>query len=104
MHGCLRAVLNQVWKLVGTIPRKASGCPARKHGSHPVVLAKQDIRRVIEALPEPTKSVVVGSLRIGEVTTLRWERIHSDRIEIVERFYKANSMTRRPMPGAEHPA
>jgi hypothetical protein len=68
MHGCSRAVLNQVWKL-GPFPRKASGCPARKHGSHPVVLAKQDIRRVIEALPEPTKSVVVGSLWIGEVTT-----------------------------------
>jgi hypothetical protein len=47
---------------------------------------------VIEALPEPTKPVVtpmvVGSLRIGEVTALRWERIHPDRIEIVERFYE----------------
>jgi hypothetical protein len=26
-------------------------------------------------------------LRIGEVIALRWERIHPDRIEIVERFY-----------------
>ena len=73
---------------LGPFPRKASGCPARKHGSHRVVLVKQDIRRVIEALPEPTKSVAVGSLRIGEVTTSRWGRIHSDRIEIVERFYE----------------
>ena|SRR5882762_302736 len=73
---------------LGAFPRKASGCPARKHGRHPDVLAKQDIRRLIEALPEPTKSVVVGSLRIGEVATLRWVRIHSDRIEIVERFYE----------------
>jgi hypothetical protein len=36
-----------------------------------VLLAKQDIRRVIDTLPEPTKSIVmlmvVGSLRIGEV-------------------------------------
>jgi integrase len=27
-------------------------------------------------------------LRIGEVIALRWERIHPDRIEIVERFYE----------------
>jgi integrase len=27
-------------------------------------------------------------LRIGEVTALRWGRIHPDRIEIVERFYE----------------
>ncbi len=42
-------------------------------------------RRVVDALPEPTKSIVtltvVGSLRIGEVTALRWGRIHPDRIE-----------------------
>ena len=31
---------------------------------------------------------MVGSLRIGEVAALRWERIHPDRIEIVERFYE----------------
>jgi len=47
---------------------------------------------VIDALPEPTKSIVtlmiVGSLRIGEVTALRWGRIHPDRIEVVERFYE----------------
>jgi integrase len=56
------------------------------------VLAKQDIRRVIEALPEPTQSIVtlmiVGSLRIGEVAALRWGRIHPDRVEVVERFYE----------------
>jgi integrase len=56
------------------------------------VLAKQDIRHVVDALPEPTKSivplVVIGSLRIGEVTALRWGRIHPDRIEVVERCYE----------------
>ncbi|MGE5113258.1 MAG: tyrosine-type recombinase/integrase [Acidobacteriaceae bacterium] len=66
--------------------------PRKKARKPPVLLPKQDIRRVIDALPEPTKSIVtlmvVGSLRIGEVTALRWERIHSDRIEIVERFYE----------------
>ena len=56
------------------------------------MLAKQDIRRLIDGLPEPTRSVVtlviVGSLRIGEVTALRRGRIHLDRIEVVERFYE----------------
>ena len=32
--------------------------------------------------------MVVGSLRIGEVTALRWQRIQPDRIEIAERFYE----------------
>jgi integrase len=32
--------------------------------------------------------MIVGSLRIGEVNALRWERIQSDRLEIVERFYE----------------
>ena len=90
MHGCLRAVLHQgkVWELVGTHPAQGVRSPRKKARKPPVVLAKQDIRRVIEALPKPTKSMVVGSLRIGEVTALRWGRIHSDRIEIVERFYE----------------
>jgi len=94
MHGCLRALLNQgkVWELVRTNPAQGVRLPRKKARKPPVVLAKQDIRRVIEALPEPTKSivtlVVVGSLRIGEVAALRWERIHPDRIEVVERFYE----------------
>jgi len=90
MHGCLRAVFNQgkAWDLVRTNPAQGVRLPRKKARKPPVVLAKQDIRRVIEGLPEPTKSivtlVVVGSLRIGEVAALRWERIHSDRIEVVE--------------------
>jgi integrase len=94
MHGCLRALLNQgkAWELVRTNPAQGVRLPRKKARKPPVVLPKQDIRRVIEALPEPTKSiiilVVVGSLRIGEVAALRWERIHPDRIEVVERFYE----------------
>jgi integrase len=94
MHGCLRTVLNQgkAWELVRGNPAQGVRLPRKKARKPPVVLAKQDIRCVIEALPEPTKSivtlVVVGSLRIGEVAALRWERIHPDRIEIVERFYE----------------
>jgi integrase len=63
------------------------------HQSRPrCPVATQEGTEVIEALPEPTKFivtlVVVGSLRIGEVAALRWERIHPDRIEIVERYYE----------------
>jgi integrase len=91
MHGCLRAVLSQgkAWELVRNNPAQGVRLPRKKARKPPVVLAKQDIRRVIDALPEPTKSIVtlmvVGSLRIGEVSALRWERIHPDRIEVVER-------------------
>jgi integrase len=94
MHGCLRAVLNQgkAWELVRSNPAQGVRLPHKKARKPPVILAKQDIRRVIDALPEPTKSIVtlivVGSARIGEVAALRWDRIHSDRIEIVQRFYE----------------
>ena len=94
MHGYMRAVFNQgkAWGLLTANPALGVRLPRKKARKPPVVLAKQDIRRVIDALPEPTKSIVtlmiVGSLRIGEVTALRWGRIHPDRIEVVERFYE----------------
>ena len=94
MHGCLRAVLNQgkAWELVRSNPTQDVRLPREKARKPPVVLAKQDICRVIEALREPTKSIVtlmvVGSLRVGKIAALRWERIHPDRIDIVERFYE----------------
>src|SRR5215471_3449027 len=94
MHACLRTVLSQgkPWGIIRVNPAQGVRLPRKKARKPPVLLAKQDIRRVIDALPEPTKSIatlmVVGSMRIGEVVALRWERIHPDRIEIVERFYE----------------
>jgi integrase len=94
MHACLRAILNQgkPWGLVRVNPAQGVRLPRKKARKPPVVLGKQDIRRVIDALPEPTRSIItliiVGSLRIGEIAALRWERIHSDRIDVVERFYE----------------
>jgi integrase len=94
MHSCLRAVLSQgkAWGLVRMNPAQGVRLPHKKARKPPVVLMRQDIRRVVEALPEPTRSIVtlivVGSLRIGEVAALRWERIHPDRIEVFERFYE----------------
>jgi integrase len=93
MHACLRTVLNQgkVWGLVRANPAVGVRLPRKKSRKPPVVLAKQDIRRVIEALPEPTKSIVtlmvIGSLRIGEAVALRWGKVLPDRIEVSERFY-----------------
>jgi integrase len=90
----MRAVFSQgkAWGLLTANPAQGVRLPRKKARKPPVVLAKQDIRRVVDALPEPTKSIVtltvVGSLRIGEVTALRWGRIHPDRIEVVERFYE----------------
>ena len=106
MHACLRTVLAQgkTWGIIRVNPAQGVRLPRKKARIPPVLLAKPDIRRVIDALPEPTKSVVtlmvVGSLRIGEVTALRWERIHEDRIEIVERFYEGEFDDTRPMPVA----
>lgn len=94
MHGCMRTVFNQgkVWGLLTANPTQGVRLPRKKARKPPIVLAKQDIRRLIDELPEPTRSIVtlviVGSLRIGEVTALRWGRIHLDRIEVVERFYE----------------
>src|SRR5437588_9595012 len=94
MHACLRTVLSQgkTWGIIRVNPAQGVRLPRKKARKPPVLLAKQDIRRVIDALPEPTKSIVtlmiVGSLRIGEVAALRWERIHPDRIDVVERFYE----------------
>jgi len=46
---------------------------------------------MIEALPEPSKSIVTlivfASLRVGEMLALRWKRVLSDRLVIVERVY-----------------
>jgi integrase len=94
MHGCLRAIFNQGkgWGVVRLNPAQGVRLPRKKARKPPVLLGKQDIRRVIDALSEPTKSVVtlmvVGSLRVGEVAALRWKRIHPDRIEVAERFYE----------------
>jgi integrase len=88
------SVLNQgkAWELVRANPAQGVRLPRKKARKPPIVLAKQDIRRVIDSLPELTKSIVtlmvIGSLRIGEVAALRWERVHPDRIEIAERLYE----------------
>jgi len=93
IHGSLRAALSQavVWELIPKNQAIGVKLPRRKARKAPLVLSLLDIRRTIEALPEPSKSVVTlivfASLRVGEVLGLRWKRVKGDRLVIVERVY-----------------
>jgi integrase len=66
--------------------------PRRRQRKPTILLPLATIGKLIELLPEPTKSVVVlivfGSLRIGEVLALRWRHIQADRITVEERVYE----------------
>jgi integrase len=93
MHGSLRTALSHavVWELIPKNPAVGVKLPRRKARKPPLVLSLADIRRMIEAVPEPSKSlvtlIVFASLRVGEVLGLRWKRVRSDRLLIVERVY-----------------
>ena len=103
MHGCMRAAFNQgkAWGLLTANPAQGVRLPRKKARKPPVVLAKQDIRRVIDALPEPTKSIVtlviVGSLRIGRLPHCGGEEFIPTALKSLNASMKANSMTLRPM-------
>ena len=89
MHGSLRTALTQavVWELIPKNPAVGVKLPRRKVRKPPLVLSLPDIRRMIEAVPEPSKSlvtlIVFASLRVGEVLGLRWKRVKSDRLHPV---------------------
>lgn len=90
MHGCLRVHLNQakVWGMIEKNPVIGVKLPRKPT----ILLPLATIGRLIELLPEPTRTMVVlivfGSLRIGEVLALRWRHIQADRINIEERVYE----------------
>jgi integrase len=93
MRGCLRAQLNQAiaWGMLDKNPAERIKLPRKKAVKPPVVLALWAIRKLIEALPEPTRSVVTlivfGSMRVGEVLALRWRSIFKNAIHVEERLY-----------------
>jgi integrase len=93
MRGCLRAQLNQAiaWSMLDKNPAEKIKLPRKKAVKPPVVLALWAIRKLIEALPEPTRSVVTlivfGSMRVGEVLALRWRSIFKSAIHVDERLY-----------------
>ena len=94
MHGCLRAHLNQakVWGMMEKNPAIGVKLPRKKVRKPTILLPLVAMGKLIERLPEPTKTIVVlivfGSLRIGEVLALRWRHIQANRIEIKERCYE----------------
>jgi integrase len=94
MHACLRVHLNQakVWGMVEKNPAIGVKLPRKKQRKPTILLPLATIARLIELLPEPTKTavtlIVFGSLRIGEVLALRWRHIYADRITVEERLYE----------------
>src|SRR6201997_4020974 len=93
MHACLRVHLNQakVWGMVEKNPAIGVKLP-KKQRKPTILLPLATIGKLIDLLPERTKTVVVlivfGSLRIGEVLALRWRHLQADRINIEERVYE----------------
>ena len=93
IHGTLRAALNQgkSWGMLVQNPAVGVKLPRKKAVKPTVLLLLGDIRRMIEALVEPTKSMIIlivfASMRPGEVLALRWKDILCDRIVVDERVY-----------------
>lgn len=94
MHACMRVHLNQakVWEMIGKNPAIGVKLPRKKQRKPTILLPLATVGKLIELLPEPTKTLVVlivfGSLRIGEVLALRWRHLQADRINIEERVYE----------------
>lgn len=93
IHGTLRATLNQgiAWAMLTRNPAVGVKLP-RKRAVKPTVLPSlYDIRRMIEAVQEPTRSLIIlivfASMRPGEALALRWRDILRDRIVVDERVY-----------------
>jgi integrase len=87
IHGTLRAALNQGknWEMLVRNPAVGVKLPRKKAVKPTVLLLLGDIRRVIEAVVEPTKSmillIVFASMRPGEVLALRWKDSFRENID-----------------------
>jgi integrase len=93
IHGTLRRVLNQsiVWRMLDRNPAVGVKLPRKRPVKPTVLLPLIEIRRMIETVPEPTRSmialIVFASMRPGEALALRWKDILRDRIIVDERVY-----------------
>ena len=93
IHGTLRAALNQgkAWGMLDQNPAVGIKLPRKRAVKPPVLLSLAETRRMIEAVKEPTKSlimlIVFASMRPGEALALRWKDILRDRIVVDERVY-----------------
>ena len=93
IHGTFRAALNQgkAWGMLDQNPAVGVKLPRKREVKPTVLLSLADIRRMIETVKEPTKSmimlIVFASMRPGEALALRWKDILPDRIIVDERVY-----------------
>jgi integrase len=93
IHATLRAALNQgiAWDMLEKNPAIGVKLPRKRAVKPPVLLPLAEIRRVLEVVPEPTRSllilIVFASMRPGEGMALRWEDCLPDRIIVDERVY-----------------
>jgi integrase len=93
IHGTFRAALNQgeAWGMHDQNPAVGVKPPRKRAVKPTVLLSLAEIRRMIEGVKEPTKSlimlIVFASKRPGEALALRWKDILRDRIVIDERVY-----------------
>ena len=93
VHATLRSALNQgiAWGMLDKNPAVGVKLPRKRSVKPPVLLPLVEIRRVLEVVPEPTRSllilIVFASMRPGEVFAMRWEDCLPDRIVIDERVY-----------------
>jgi integrase len=93
IHGTFRAALNQgkAWGMLDQNPAIGVKLPRKRAVKPTVLLSLAEIRRMIEGVKEPTKSliklIVFASMRPGEALALRWKDILRDRIIVDERVY-----------------
>ena len=93
IHGTFRAALNQgiTWGMLDRNPAVGVKLPRKRAVKPTVLLSLAEIRRMIEGVKEPTKSLIVlivfASMRPGEALALRWKDILCDRIVVDERVY-----------------
>ena len=93
IHGTLRAALNQAiaWEMLSKNPAVGVRLPRKRSVKPPVLLPLVEIRRMLQAVPEPARSILVlivfASMRPGEVLALRWKDCMPDRIVVDERVY-----------------
>ena len=93
IHATLRTALNQgiAWGMLDKNPAVGVKLPRKRSVKPPVLLPLVEIRRVLDVVPEPTRSllilIVFASMRPGEAMALRWEDCLPDRIVVDERVY-----------------
>jgi integrase len=93
IHASLRAAINQgiAWGMLSKNPAVGVKLPRKRSVKPTILLPLILIRKVIETVVEPTRSLLIlmvfASMRVGEVLALRWKDILPDRIIIDERVY-----------------